>query len=55
MAPAVRVETGGLRGQAAAERGPLYLTGNGLPVAMRGRQPGLETADVTPHPARDGW
>jgi len=55
MAPPVRVETGGLRGQGAAERGPLYLKGNGLPEAMRSRQPGLEVAEVTPHPARVGW
>jgi hypothetical protein len=35
MAPPVRVKTGGLRGQAAAERGPLYLTVNGLIVEVQ--------------------
>ncbi len=55
MALPVRVETGGLRGQAAAERGPLDLTGNSLFADMRGRQTGLEATEVTPHPARDGW
>jgi hypothetical protein len=28
---------------------------NGQPVVVCGGQPVIEAAEVTPHPARDGW
>ena len=34
---------------------PGTLTINGLPAVVRGRQLVIEAAEVTPHPARDGW
>ena len=31
------------------------LPGNGQPAVVRGRQPVVEAAEVTPHPARARW